>query len=76
MIKWFCDVCSLEIVAPENPTNVRAYRCGKNRSDAAVGWGEDDDIMSLFCHSKCANVLEGEIKGAVDRAKRAVKNNA
>lgn len=57
-IKWFCDVCQLEIVAPENPVRVKAYRCGKNRDDAEVGWGESYDIGSAWCHKACADDLE------------------
>jgi hypothetical protein len=76
MIKWFCDLCKLEIVAPEHPTNVRTSRCGKNREDADVGWGNDDNIFSVFAHKACADVLEVELKAARRRAEEMVINNA
>ena len=76
MIKWFCDICTSEIIAPEHPVRVRAYRCGKNRDDADVGWGHDDDVISVFAHKVCADALEVEIKAALSTAKRVVMNNA
>jgi len=62
MIKWFCDICSLEITAPEHPVRVKAYRCGKNRDDADIGWGEEDVIFTSFCHKRCADRLETEVR--------------
>jgi hypothetical protein len=76
MIKWFCDICTLEIKAPEHPVCVRAYRCGKNRDNADVGWGHDTDIVAVFCHKACADVLETEIKSALNTAQRMARNNA
>jgi hypothetical protein len=76
MVKWFCDVCGLEIVAPAHPTCVAAYTCPKNREDSDFGWGESDDIIKVFCHDECAGILDAEIKGALDNAKRVVRNNA
>lgn len=76
MIKWFCDVCGKEIEAPEHPIRVNAYRCGKNRDDAEIGWGHDAKIIEAWVHKKCADTLESEIKGALDNAKRVVRNNA
>lgn len=64
MIKWFCDLCGLEILAPENPVRVRAYRCGKSRDDAEIGWGHDDTIASVFCHPKCSVELAERIQAA------------
>lgn len=76
MIKWFCDICGLEIESPHHPQRVKAYRCGKNRDDEEIGWGGTHDIISVFAHKQCANLLETEIKAALDRTKRTVKNNA
>lgn len=76
MIKWYCDICGNEIVKPDNPTNVSAHRSEKNRHDADFGWSGSDDIIAVFCHAKCADVLVGELKGALDVAKRVVRNNA
>lgn len=76
MIKWFCDVCGLEIVSPENPVHVSAHRAGKNRDHADAYWGESHDIIEVFAHKACADVLVSEIKGALATATRVVKNNA
>lgn len=70
MIKWFCDLCHLEILAPEHPTRIAAYSCRKNRSEVDSGWNESDDIIRVFCHEKCAGTLEKEIKSALDNANR------
>jgi len=72
VIKWFCDVCGREIKAPEHPVSVSADRCGKNREDAEIGYGESDGIAKAFAHRKCADVLEAKIKEAFENAKRAV----
>jgi len=77
MIKWFCDVCNLEIWHPENPVKVKAYRCGKSREDATVGWSEDDEILSVFCHAQCADLLERELRNAFIAAQElAVRNKS
>ena len=76
MVKWFCDICDQEILDPENPTHVTAYRLRKNREDVDSGWSETDNIFKTFCHAKCADILETEVAAALDRAKRVVKNNA
>lgn len=75
MIKWFCDLCGKEIEAPAHPVRVRAYRCGKNRDDVDVGWGEDHTITAGFYHEKCADVLETELNAGLRRAKLVVTNN-
>lgn len=69
MIKWFCDVCTKEILKPENPVSVKAYRCSKSRSDEQIGWGNEDDIIAVMCHTACADVLENEIQGALNLAR-------
>ena len=74
MIKWFCDICSLEITS--TPTSVKAYHCLKSRDDADAGWGATDTIVAVMCHTKCADILQTEIRTALDTAKRVVKNNA
>lgn len=72
MIKWFCDLCGAEIVAPEHPVSVKAYRTGKNRDDAEIGWGESDYFVEMFCHANCAGALVTVIKAAVqDRSSKA-----
>lgn len=76
MIKWFCDLCENEIKKPENPVLVNADRCGKNREHADIYYGESTDILKICAHKKCADTLESELKGAVDAAKRVIKNNA
>ena len=63
MVKWFCDVCSEEIL--DNPVRIAAYRCVKDRSDADIGWGESDYFFKQFCHKNCASVLEERIRKAV-----------
>lgn len=75
MIKWFCDICGLEILAPEHPVHVSASHSGKNRDDAQYGWGESKDIIKVFCHKTCADTLTTEIELALEDAKRVVKNN-
>jgi hypothetical protein len=72
MIKWFCDVCGEEIPEPENPVSVKAYRSGKSRLDAELGWGEPHDIIRAFCHKKCADALETELRSAFFNAKNIV----
>ena len=62
MIKWFCDVCGLEIEAPQMPVRVAAYRSRKCRDDIDIGWGESDDIGKVWCHDKCADALEAKMK--------------
>ncbi|MCR4301842.1 MAG: hypothetical protein NUV51_09550 [Sulfuricaulis sp.] len=76
MVKWFCDVCDLEIAPPMCPVQVATYQTTKGRTDPDIGWSESDDVLKVFCHAKCADVLELEIKGAFDNARRVVKNNA
>lgn len=65
MIKWFCDVCGNEIKAPDNPVLVRAYCCGKNRDHAEIGWGQESDIIDVFVHKTCADVLVIKIQAAL-----------
>lgn len=69
MIVWFCDVCTLEIVAPECPTRVEASRCAKGRDDSEIGWGHSDEILRVFCHKKCADELETRFKIALEASR-------
>lgn len=75
MIKWFCDVCGDEILVDMLPIRVRAYRCVKGRDDPDVGWGHSVDIVNVFCHIKCADVLQNELEVATVRARIAARNN-
>ena len=70
MVKWFCDICGLEIPTPLNLERVVAYRCVKNHDDADRGWGYGDDIVKVFCHKECADILQTELDDALVRAVR------
>jgi hypothetical protein len=65
MIKWFCDICKDEILAPANPVRVDASRCGKNRDDADIGWGGSDEFIRVWAHKECADALEADFKTAL-----------
>ena len=65
MIKWFCDRCHLEILAPEHPVWIKCYRAGKNRDDEDIGWGPSDYFVEKLCHKRCADELQAIIENAV-----------
>jgi len=63
MIKWFCDICGKEILAPDHPVQLTAGMQAKNRDDIEVGWGEYESYFKLWAHPKCAQDFVFHFKG-------------
>lgn len=72
MIKWFCDVCKQEIFDSYRLVRLRVYQSSKERIEASV-WSEENIIEDMLCHYTCADIMETEMKLALDKARRAVR---